>query len=208
MACPTSCRTCAVTSPQPETARKRLPSTRPAIQWRHQNGARNEFCFASRTWSCRSSRSDPLRCGITETPGHPAVRHIASAPGWARGSSPRVRPVGSRSPARSGAWPTSSAICPTHRRQGDDDRGQACDGKTRNVPTGRPPPTGRRGVRGRQPTPARRYSALLAGLAFSRLYFSAPMLSNRPSWVSRKSIWPSSSARSSSNSARVTKSPT
>ena len=48
----------------------------------------------------------------------------------------------------------------------------------------------------RMPLP--RPQASLLGSAFSRPQRSSPILPSRPSWVSRKSMWPSSSVRSSS----------
>ena len=47
-------------------------------------------------------------------------------------------------------------------------------------------------------------SALFAGSALSWPYFSSPIEASRSSWVSRKSIWPSSSFNSSSKSSIVT----
>ncbi len=61
-------------------------------------------------------------------------------------------------------------------------------------------PGGVPGIFGTADEKAACYSASLAGAALSWPYFSAPSFSNRSSCVSRKSMWPSSSARSSSKS--------
>ncbi len=53
-------------------------------------------------------------------------------------------------------------------------------------------------------TPSHPYSAASAESAFSWPYFCSPIFDSRSSWVSRKSIWPSSSISSSSNSFMLT----